>query len=403
MARSEERGVIKSRRKIRMKMFNKKLITCILIVSSLLMMTLPAFAVGFDVEAKSAILMEAETGQVLFAKNKDKELPPASMTKIMTLLLAMEAIDSGQFTLDDTVITSEFASSMGGSQIYLAPKEKMKVRTLLEAIAIASANDACVAIGEYIGGTEGSFVAMMNQKVKELDLKHTNFVNSTGLPTDDGEHYSSAYDLAVMARGLVTKHPKVLDWTSTWIDTIRDGEFTLYNTNGLIEYYPGADGLKTGWTDEAGYCLTATAKRDGMRLISVVMQTDSKKSRVEESAKLLSYGFSRFDLTKVVSKGENIGEVKVKNGEKLKVAVETAKDLQAVVKTGDGEIERDVKLNKEVEAPIKQGETVGKLVLTQQDRKVGTVNLVASKSVKKASLLTRLIRMIKEFLLGFFK
>ncbi|KXS45672.1 MULTISPECIES: D-alanyl-D-alanine carboxypeptidase family protein [unclassified Candidatus Frackibacter] len=386
-----------------MKMFNKKLITCILIVSSLLMMTLPAFAVGFDVEAKSAILMEAETGQVLFAKNKDKELPPASMTKIMTLLLAMEAIDSGQFTLDDTVITSEFASSMGGSQIYLAPKEKMKVRTLLEAIAIASANDACVAIGEYIGGTEGSFVAMMNQKVKELDLKHTNFVNSTGLPTDDGEHYSSAYDLAVMARGLVTKHPKVLDWTSTWIDTIRDGEFTLYNTNGLIEYYPGADGLKTGWTDEAGYCLTATAKRDGMRLISVVMQTDSKKSRVEESAKLLSYGFSRFDLTKVVSKGENIGEVKVKNGEKLKVAVETAKDLQAVVKTGDGEIERDVKLNKEVEAPIKQGETVGKLVLTQQDRKVGTVNLVASKSVKKASLLTRLIRMIKEFLLGFFK
>jgi len=367
------------------------------------MMTLPAFAVGFDVEAKSAILMEAETGQVLFAKNKDKELPPASMTKIMTLLLAMEAIDSGQFTLDDTVITSEFASSMGGSQIYLAPKEKMKVRTLLEAIAIASANDACVAIGEYIGGTEGSFVAMMNQKVKELDLKHTNFVNSTGLPTDDGEHYSSAYDLAVMARGLVTKHPKVLDWTSTWIDTIRDGEFTLYNTNGLIEYYPGADGLKTGWTDEAGYCLTATAKRDGMRLISVVMQTDSKKSRVEESAKLLSYGFSRFDLTKVVSKGENIGEVKVKNGEKLKVAVETAKDLQAVVKTGDGEIERDVKLNKEVEAPIKQGETVGKLVLTQQDRKVGTVNLVASKSVKKASLLTRLIRMIKEFLLGFFK
>ncbi|SJZ74082.1 D-alanyl-D-alanine carboxypeptidase family protein [Selenihalanaerobacter shriftii] len=381
----------------------RKLMICFLIITLGLFSSFPAIAAGFDVKADSAILIEAKTGQVLFTKNVNRELPPASMTKIMTLLLSMEAIDSGQITLDDTVITSEFASSMGGSQIYLAPKEKMDVETLLKSIAIASANDACVAISEYIGGTEGSFVEMMNQKVKELGLEHTNFKNSTGLPTDSGKHYSSAKDMAIMARELVNNHPKVLEWTNIWIDKIRDGEFTLYNTNGLIDYYPGADGLKTGWTDEAGYCLTATANRDDMRLISVVMKTDSKEARIEESAKLLSYGFSRFTLERMVKKGEDIGKVQVKEGKKLEVGVEAAADLQTVVQAGGNEIERKIEIDKVVKAPVKKGQILGEVVLIQSEKRLGSVKLVAKESVERAGILTRLIRMIKEFLLSFFK
>jgi D-alanyl-D-alanine carboxypeptidase (penicillin-binding protein 5/6) len=321
----------------------------------------------------------------------------------MTLLLAMEAVDAGRISLDDQVVISEFAASMGGSQIYLAPKEKMRVDALLKSIAIASANDACVAIGEFIGGTEESFVEMMNQKVKELGLEHTNFINTTGLPTNKGEHYSSPYDMAIMARELINNHPKVLEWTNTWIDKIRGDEFTLYNTNKLVNYYPGADGLKTGWTDEAGFCLTATASRDGMRLISVVMRTDSQETRIEESAKLLSYGFSRFDLKEVVKKGKRIARVTVKEGEKLEVGVETAADLNALIKTGGEEVNQKINLNKEVIAPIKQGQVLGELILSQGEEEIGNVNLIAADDVKRAGLFTRLLRIIKNFLLSFFK
>ncbi|ADL11647.1 D-alanyl-D-alanine carboxypeptidase family protein [Acetohalobium arabaticum] len=386
-----------------MKDLNKKLtIVIILVLSSLLVVASPVLA-AFDIEAESAILMEAETGQVLFTKNVTEELPPASITKIMTLLLAMEAIDSGQMNLDDTVIASEFASSMGGSQIYLAPKEKMKVETLLESIAIASANDACVALGEHIAGSYQNFIKMMNERASELGLKDTNFINSTGLPTDDGAHYSSARDIAIMSRELINKHPKVLDWTSIWIDKIRNGEFTLYNTNDLINYYPGADGLKTGWTDKAGYCLAATAKRDGMRLISVVMKTDSEEARMEESAKLLNYGFSRFDLKKVVKQGEDVGKIEVKEGEELEVKVETAEDLKLVLKSNAEDLEREIELEKEVTAPIEKGEIVGKLIIKQADKELGSVDLAAAENVKRADLLTRLWRMIRDFILGFFK
>lgn len=386
-----------------MKGLNKKLtIVITLVLSSLLVVASPVLA-AFDIEAESAILMEAETGQILFTKNATEELPPASMTKVMTLLLAMEAVDFNQISLNDTVVASKFASSMGGSQIYLSPKEKMKVKTLLESIAIASANDACVAISEYIGGTEEGFVDMMNEKTSELGLKHTNFINSTGLPTNNGNHYSSAKDIAIMSRELINKHPKVLDWTDIWIDKIRNGEFTLYNTNDLINYYPGADGLKTGWTDEAGYCLSATAKRDGMRLISVVMKTDSEEARIEESAKLLNYGFSRFDLKKVVKQGEDAGKIEIKEGEELEVKVETAEDLKLVLNSKDSDLERKIELEKEVTAPIEKGEVVGKLIIKQADKELGSVDLVAAEDVKRAGLLTRLWRMIKEFILGFFK
>ncbi|MBM7623886.1 D-alanyl-D-alanine carboxypeptidase family protein [Sporohalobacter salinus] len=385
-----------------MRNLNKSLTVVItLVLSSLLVFANPALA-AFDVEAESAILMEADTGQVLFTKNVNEELPPASITKVMTLLLAMEAVDSGQISLNDMVITSEFASSMGGSQIYLSHKEKMKVKTLLESIAIASANDACVAIGEYVGGTEESFVDMMNKKADELGLKHTHFTNSTGLPTNKGDHYSSAHDIAIMSRELINNHPKVLDWTNIWIDEIRNGEFTLYNTNGLINYYPGADGLKTGWTDEAGYSLSATAKRDGMRLISVVMKTKSKEARIEESAKLLSYGFSRFDVKKVVKQGEKVGEIEIKQGQKLKAKVEAVEDLKVVLHSSDKDLERKIKLDKEVVAPIKKGEVVGKLIVKQNDENLRSVDLAAAEDVKQASLLTKLWRAIKDFVLGFF-
>ncbi|MGM0470872.1 MAG: D-alanyl-D-alanine carboxypeptidase family protein [Bacillota bacterium] len=380
----------------------KKLLVITLIISNLVVLTIPAQA-AFDIAAESAILMEAKTGKILFSKNANQELPPASMTKIMTMLLAMEAVDEGQIDLEDRVVASRLASSMGGSQIYLAHREQMQMKTLLEAVAIASANDACVAIGEAVGGTEDSFVGMMNQKAKQLGLQHTNFVNSTGLPTSDGEHYSSAHDIAVMSRELITNHPRILEWTDIKIDKIRDGKFTLYNTNQLLKHYPAVDGLKTGWTDEAGYCLAATAKKEGMRLISVVMKTDSEEERIEQSARLLNYGFSRFDLEKVVAKGAKVGTIAVNGGQELEVPVKAAQDLEIVHEEIKGDLERDVRLDNSVTAPVEKGTVVGELIISQNSDRLGSVDLVTAQQVEQAGILTRLLRWVKGLVTGFFK
>ncbi|MGM0501109.1 MAG: D-alanyl-D-alanine carboxypeptidase family protein [Bacillota bacterium] len=361
---------------------------------------------GFDVEAKSAILMDGQTGQVLFRKNADLELPPASITKIMTLLLAAEAIEEGQVSLDDQVEVSSFAESMGGSQVWLAEGEKYSLKDILKAVVLPSANDACVALAEYIGGTEQNFVRMMNRKAEKMGLEHTHFVNTTGLPVEHGEHYTSAHDIAVMVQELIQTYPKILEWSSKRVDFIKNNALQIYTTNNLIGYYPGADGLKTGWTDKAKFCLAGTAQRDDRRLIGVVMKSDSEKARVEETAKLLDYGFKAFYKANLIGPQTNITKIKVSKGTAAEVLAATAEGFSAVIKRGTKDlITRKVEAAEELEAPVKKGQEVGELVFFHEDEPdnpLGKVKLVATKDIAKANIFVRLFRWLKDFFFGFF-
>lgn len=282
--------------------------------------------------AKSAILIERDTGAVIFEKNSDEKLPPASMTKIMTMLLIMEAISDGKIQLDDKVRTSEYAASMGGSQIFLEEGEEMTVDEMLKAIAIGSANDASVAMAEKIAGSEENFVDMMNAKAKELGLKNTKFQNSTGLPAED--HYSSARDMAVMAKELL-KYEEITKYTSMYEDYLREGtdkKFWLVNTNRLVKFYPGVDGLKTGYTNEAKYCLTATAKKGNMRTIAVVMGAPTPKDRNKQITQMFDYAFSQYETKPFYSKNEKIGEFPIKKGERRKLKAVAGESVSLLVK-----------------------------------------------------------------------
>lgn len=357
-------------------------------------------AYTFDVPAQSAILVDAETGQVLYAKNEHQPLPPASITKIMTMLLAMEAIDSGRVKLDDVVVASQRAHETRGSSIFLAVGERMTVETLLKSVAIQSANDAATALAEFIAGSEEAFVAKMNERAKELGMNDTTFRNAHGL--DEPGHVSSAYDIAIMARELV-KHPKILEWTSTWQDSIRDGKFTLFNTNKLIRRYPGADGLKTGHTDEAGYCLAGTAKRDDLRLIAVVMGTPSDEARIAQTIALLDYGFREFTKVKLAKKGDKMGEADVQDGARLKVDAVAAQDVRLLVPVGSEEsVERRVEI-RPLTAPVEQGQVIGRAVFTDKGREIGTANLVAAQDVPRAGFFTLLWRRVVGFIVGLFR
>ena len=362
---------------------------------------------GFDVAAKSAILMEFDTGQILFRKNENLELPPASITKIMTLLLTAEAIQDGEASLTDQVEVSSFAESMGGSQAWLAEGETYPLKDLLKAIALPSANDACVAVAEHIGGTEQNFVRLMNRKAKKLGLQHTHFVNTTGLPVEHGEHYTSAHDIAVMARKLIQTYPKLLEWSSKRVDYIKNKSLRIYTTNNLVGHYPGADGLKTGWTEKAEYCLAGTAKRGERRLISVVMKTDSEAARVEQSSELLDYGFKAFYKANLMGPQTQITKVDVKGGKELEVPVATKQSFSAVIKRGTKElVQQKVKVVDELEAPVQKGATAGKLIFVHEDdpqNPLGEVELVATEDVEKANIVVRIFRWLKKFVLGFFK
>ena len=390
-------------------MFNLKKNISLLLIVLILFSTNVVYAQsqGFDVEAKSAILMEFTTGQILFRKNENLELPPASITKTMTLLLTAEAIKDGEASLDDQVEVSSFAESMGGSQAWLAEGETYPLKDLLKAIVLPSANDACVAVAEHIGGTEQNFVRMMNRKAKELGLEHTHFVNTTGLPVEHGEHYTSAHDIAVMARELIQTYPKLLEWSSNRVDYIKNGSLRIYTTNNFVGHYPGADGLKTGWTEKAEYCLAGTAKRGERRLISVVMKTDSENARVEQSAELLDYGFKAFYKANLMGPQNKISQVKVKAGKELEVPVATANGFSAVIKRGTKElVKRKVEVVDKLEAPVKKGDAAGKVVFVHEDdpeNPLGEVKLVATKSVEKANIFVRIFRWLKDFILGFFQ
>jgi D-alanyl-D-alanine carboxypeptidase (penicillin-binding protein 5/6) len=355
----------------------------------------------FDLQTKSAILMDAKTGRILYEKNAHQKLPPASVTKIMTMLLAMEAVDEGRVKWDDKISTSELAAKMGGSQIWLEPGEEMTFEHLIKAVAVVSANDACVAIAEHLYGTEENFVKAMNDKAKELGLENTFFYNTNGLPPTDSDiqgNYTTAADVAKMSLELL-KHPKILKFTSIWIDHIRDGESFLRNTNNLVRFFKGADGLKTGYTQEAGFCVSATAKKDGMRFIAVVMNAPNSKVRFNEARSLLNYAFSIHRSVDIVSKGEVVSKVKVFKGEIPEIDAVAKEDLKiSVMKGEEKEAVKQTRLNKEVVAPVKVGDKVGEIVVLKGEEVLGRVDLVAKEEVAKANFFKIILQLFKKFI-----
>lgn len=350
--------------------------------------------------SKSAIMIEASTGEVIFEKDANKKLPPASMTKIMTMLLTVEAIEKDIIKWNDTVTVSEKASSMGGSQILLETGEKMKVEDLFKGVAIASGNDAAVALAEKIAGSVSLFVDMMNKRAKELGLTKTNFKNPHGL--DDPNHYSCAKDMSIMAKELV-KHEKVLEFTKTYDTYLRVGQPTkiwLVNTNKLVKFYSGLDGLKTGYTKEAGYCLTSTAKRDGMRLITVIMGSEDTDIRNKETTELLDYGFAQYEVDTYASVNTNLGNIKIKNGED-KVSILNPKQDITFLKKKTEEKKKNIKHKIEVnkmKAPIKKGDKVGVLKILENNKVVQTIDLTINKDNKKINIINLYFRNLLEIL-----
>lgn len=337
--------------------------------------------------AKSAILIEESTGKVLYNKNENEKLAPASMTKVMSMILIMEAIDNKQISLNDEITISENAASMGGSQLFLQPNSKAKVEDLLKGIAIASGNDAVVAMAEKLGGTESKFVDMMNKKAKDLGLKNTQFKNPHGLDAEG--HYTSASDMAVMARELL-KHKNILDYTSIYEEYLTKSDGTklwMVNTNKLVKFYEGVDGLKTGFTATAGYCLTATGMKNNMRLISVVMGEDTSANRSTDTVNLLNYGFNSYKLNTIINKDKKIGKIKVNKGKQEKVDIKVTEDVTELLNIGDKnkKYTLNTKLDN-VTAPVKVGDKVGTLEIKYQNKVVKNVNLTVTKNVDKANI-----------------
>ena len=356
-----------------------------------------AESLSLNLDAKSAILMDATTGAVLYEQNPDEALPPASVTKVMTLLLVMEAIDQGKISLTDTVSASDFASQMGGSQIYLKAGERMSVEDLLKSVIISSANDAAVALAEYICGSEDSFVAEMNKKAAELGMKNTHFENTNGLDDTTENHVTSARDIAIMSRELI-KHKKILEYSSIWMSTIRSGEFTLTNTNRLIRFYPGATGLKTGSTSKAKFCISATAQRENLHLIAVIMGAPTRDIRNEEAKKLLDYGFANYGL--YTYKSDITPNLSVVGGtsDKCEIAVE---DFSLVVdKSKISSIKTTTELPEKIPAPIKEGSAVGKVKFTYGDEVIGEANIISKQNIEKISYFEIFFRMLKHFMVA---
>jgi serine-type D-Ala-D-Ala carboxypeptidase (penicillin-binding protein 5/6) len=346
-----------------------------------------------ETEAVSAILMDAESGKILYEKEPNKELAPASVTKLMTLLVAADAVESGRVKLTDKVTASENACKLGGSQIYLEPGETFSLEEMLISIAVGSANDSCVAVAEHISGTHEAFVAEMNKKAQDLGCKNTHFANSYGLPAEG--HYTSAYDLALMGREAL-KYPLVRKLTSMKEYDLRDGKFKLWNTNKLLWWYQGADGFKTGWTNEAKYCLASTVERDGLRLIAVVMGVPQVRGHFAESMKIYNYGFAKYAHKTFAPAGQKQGVVQVRKGGESDVIAVTEKVLGVTVEKGkDKNIWAETKLNPDIEAPVKAGQKVGEIVLYRDNEILSTVNLVAEKAIGKAGVGQQMTRTLR--------
>lgn len=354
----------------------------------------PVMADGeaLDLKANSAILIEQGTGRVLYEKDSSTKSAPASITKIMSLILVFEAIDNGALTYDTILTCSDSAAALGGSQIWLEPGETMSVHELLKAVCVVSANDATVMLAEAVAGSEESFVALMNDKAKELNMNNTNFVNCTGLDAEN--HYSCALDVALMSAELL-KHEKVTEYTTIWMDSLRNGESELVNTNKLVRFYEGCTGLKTGTTSGAGYCLSASAKRDGLSLIAVVMNGETSKDRFAAAQKLLNYGYAHYKNMEIVPSNEEFS-VKVNKGtvDSLKLTAEGT--LYALVKKSEkGEITSQVMLPDSVKAPIKKGDKIGEIVYSINDREIGTIELLSDKNIEKKTVFSSFVTLFR--------
>ena len=390
----------------------KKIITlfcCLLVLFPSIVMASETMKVDEEVNpestlasnAKSAILIEAKTGKILYEKNSHEKLAPASMTKIMSMLLIIEAIEEGHLSWNEMITVSERASSMGGSQILLETGEQMSVQDLFKGVAVASGNDAVVALAEAVAGTVEDFVVMMNNKVKELGLNDTNFKNPHGL--DDANHYSSAYDMAFISRELV-KHEKVLEFTGIYEDYLRKGttrEFWLTNTNKLTRFKAGVDGLKTGYTSEAGYCLTATMKKDNMRLISTVMGEESSTVRNTEISALLDYGYAKYKMIEVINPSTVVSKEEVERGKQKYVEI-MPKESSIIVteKTNKiGEISYDITVDK-ISAPIKVGDIVGKIIVKSDNEVIDEVELTVKEDIEKANILKLYGRYLNDIISG---
>ena len=375
------------------------------IILSLTLLLIPTFVYAEEVDlapnAKAAIIVEASTGTILYQKNIHEKLPPASMTKMMGMLLVVESVEKGQINWDDIVIVSENASSMGGSQILLETGEKMTVDDLFKGVAVASGNDAIVALGEKIAGTEEMFVKMMNDRAKELRLKNTNFKNPHGL--EEANHYTSAYDISKIALELV-KHPKVLEYTGIYEDYLRKGtnrEFWLVNTNKLVRFNQNVDGLKTGYTKEAGYCLTATASKDGMRLITVVFGEPESSTRNKETTGMLDYGFSMYSVEKLLSKDLKVGTIKIYASDKETYEIVPMKDVNILNNKTQEKRNVTYEINtKTLSAPIKKGEVVGKLKIIENNKTIDEIDITVKSDVKKANIFKLYLRNIKNIITG---
>ena len=345
----------------------------------------------FDVNAASAVLMDAATGTVLYAKNADQALPPASVTKIMTLLLFMEEVDKGSIRLDEEISVSEYAASMGGSQVYLEPGETMQAEEMLKCVIIASANDGAVALAEKVAGSEDAFVALMNERAAQLGMHNTKFENVTGLDDDTEKHLTSAYDIALMSKELIS-HETILKYSSIWMDTIRNGEFGLTNTNRLIRFYDGATGLKTGSTSKAGFCISATAKRDGMHLIAVVMGSPTRDVRNEAARQLLDYGFSKYSLYR--DEGGVCGEIPVPGGVTEKVRC-TAEPFTILLPKGKAKsVQREILLDESAPAPVKAGDRVGTVRYLSDGETVGEGAITALTDTPRITFGALFLRML---------
>lgn len=346
-----------------------------------------------EVTAPSAVLMEASTGKLLYEKECHVERPIASVTKIMTVLLIMEAIDNGSLKYDDMVTASEYASKMGGSQIYLEAGEKMSVENMLKAILVSSANDACAAMAEHLAGSMETFVANMNKRAKELGMENTNFINTNGLDVEN--HYSCAYDVALMSKELL-KHQDVKKYTTIWQDSLRDGSFVLSNTNKLIRFYDGATGLKTGYTTNAKHCLSATAKKNEMELIAVVLAAPTSNDRFNDAKKLLDFGFANYEIKQGIEKEVEVGEIKVENGKSDILKLVTGSGFSALdEKTNKSEIKKNIEIPDSILAPVEKGQVIGQMKFLKGEEELGCIDLIAANEVPKKTYFDILNRMVE--------
>ena len=364
-----------------------KRVICFFICVCFMMQSVAVFAEGntdLGLNAKSAILMEEATGNILYESNPDERLPIASVTKVMTMLLIMEAVDSGKISLDDMVTVSENAMSYGGSTMFLETGEQLTVNDMLKGIAVASANDGCVAMAEHLAGSESAFVDMMNEKAKELGMENTHFMNTNGLDEDD--HYSSARDVAIMSRELM-KHETIFNYTSIWMDTLRGGKFQLANTNKLIRFYDGANGLKTGSTSKALCCLSAAAKRNDMQLIAVVLGAPTSAERFASAKSLLDYGFANYAVNTQITAGDEVQKIAVEKGVDKEVGVVAGDSCSTLVKKGqEDNITKEIKIDETITAPIEAGQKIGTMTISRDGEVIADLDLNASSTVEKKGI-----------------